>query len=162
MVQFHLSWNCRNTRPIHRQAMRFYRSDHPPRARGPDGPEPEFFYYASEGEFHECLRQRIHHLLVEERLLPHQVVILSAHRRGWLQTGIRYGAFTLTERWPPGPGEIFWTTVHRFKGLESPVVILAQLDAGAFPDLPTVAYVGMSRARSHLIVLAHRDLSGRW
>uniref|UniRef100_UPI002ADD8EE3 NERD domain-containing protein n=2 Tax=Thermoflexus sp. TaxID=1969742 RepID=UPI002ADD8EE3 len=162
MMRFHLSWNCRNTRPIHRQAMRFYRSDRPPQARGPDGPEPEVFYYGSEKEFHQRLRQLIHRLLMEEKLPPHQLVILSAHRRGWLQTGIRYGAFTLTERWPPGPGEIFWTTVHRFKGLESPVVILAQLDADAFPDLPTVAYVGMSRARSHLILLAHRDLSGMW
>ncbi len=160
MVRFHFSWNCRNTQPIHRQAMRFYRSDHLPRARGPEGPEPERLYYASEEEFHQHLRRLIHRLVVEEQLPSSQVVILSAHRRGWLRTGARYGRFTLTERWPPGPDEIFWTTVHRFKGLESPVVILAQLDADAFPDLPTVAYVGMSRARSHLILLVHRDLSG--
>ncbi len=162
MVRFHLPWNCRNTQPIHRQAMRFYRSDRLPRSRGPEGPEPEILYYSDEAGFHSHLRRLIHRLLVEERLPAHHLVILSAHRRGWLRTGATYGAFTLTERWPPGPREVFWTTVHRFKGLESPVVILAQLDAEAFPDLPTVAYVGMSRARSHLILLVHSGLAKIW
>jgi hypothetical protein len=44
--------------------------------------------------------------------------------------------------------------VHAFKGLERPVVILAELDADHDDDLATYVRVGASRARNHLIVLA--------
>jgi len=45
-------------------------------------------------------------------------------------------------------------TVDGFKGLERPVVILAELDARQGEDLAPYLYVGGSRARSRLIVLA--------
>ena len=52
--------------------------------------------------------------------------------------------------------------------LESPVVILAGLDEEVYPDFTTAAYVGMSRARTRLVILApetlpdalRRDLEG--
>ena len=46
------------------------------------------------------------------------------------------------------------SSIHGFKGLEAPVVILAELGDKHLEDLDRYLYVGGSRARSHLIVLA--------
>ncbi|WP_342384413.1 ATP-binding domain-containing protein [Agrococcus sp. KRD186] len=45
-----------------------------------------------------------------------------------------------------------WGTVHRYKGLESPVVIVTDVD-GVSPDWEDLLYVGMTRATERLIVL---------
>jgi superfamily I DNA/RNA helicase len=53
-------------------------------------------------------------------------------------------------------------TVHRFKGLESPVVVLAEIDERISPeDLASLLYVGATRARSHLVVVASEPLAAR-
>ena len=52
------------------------------------------------------------------------------------------------------PGSVLATSVHAFKGLERPVVILAELGDKHEEDLNRYLYVGGSRARNHLIVLA--------
>jgi len=46
-----------------------------------------------------------------------------------------------------------------FKGLESPVVLLAELDQRIVNDLASLLYVGALRASSHLIILAHEHVS---
>jgi hypothetical protein len=52
------------------------------------------------------------------------------------------------------PDTILATSVHAFKGLERPVIILAELGDKHMEDLGRYLYVGGSRARNHLIVLA--------
>jgi superfamily I DNA/RNA helicase len=52
------------------------------------------------------------------------------------------------------PGTVLATSVHAFKGLERPVVILAELGDKHLEDLQQYLYVGGSRARNHLVVLA--------
>jgi superfamily I DNA/RNA helicase len=69
------------------------------------------------------------------------------------------GNFQLTDQWSAGSGEVFCSTVHSFKGLESPVVILAEIEPYGSLDLETVLYVGCSRACNHLVVLASDRLS---
>ncbi|WP_146796768.1 ATP-binding domain-containing protein [Agrococcus baldri] len=49
------------------------------------------------------------------------------------------------------PG-IRWGTVHRYKGLESPVAIVTDVD-GRSPGWEDLLYVGMTRATERLIVL---------
>jgi len=158
MPSYFLSRNCRNTRQIHRAVIRFYRSSTLPRAIGPEGRPPEVRFYSNPQELKHHLRNSLHRLLQEEKLSNTDLVVLSAHKRGIIQPGQRFGNYTLTEKWPPAPNEIFWSSVQSFKGLESPIVILVELDATAYPNPETVAYVGMSRARNHLIVLADQAL----
>jgi transcriptional regulator with AAA-type ATPase domain len=45
-------------------------------------------------------------------------------------------------------------TIQGFQGLERPVVVLAELDERSEDRLDQLLYVGGSRARNHLIVLA--------
>ena len=48
---------------------------------------------------------------------------------------------------------------HAFKGLERPVVILAELGDKHLEDLRQYLYVGGSRARNHLVVLATESVA---
>lgn len=48
-----------------------------------------------------------------------------------------------------------FSTIQAFKGMESPVVVLVDVDEVAEAAPQCLLYVAMSRARSHLMVLAH-------
>ena len=50
---------------------------------------------------------------------------------------------------------IFYSTIHGFKGLESPVIILTDIDNLSDEARMNVLYVGMTRAKSALYILAH-------
>jgi len=157
MPEYPLTRNCRNTRHIHRKAVRFYRSERVPQAIGPEGSPPEVYFYKDSDDLHGHLRRLIHQFIAEEGLSNQDLVVLLGHRN-LLQRG-KLGNFSLTDRWPPTrKGEIPCITVHAFKGLESPVVILAGLDEEVYPDFTTAAYVGMSRARTRLVILAPETL----
>jgi hypothetical protein len=48
---------------------------------------------------------------------------------------------------------ILCDTIRRFKGLDQKVVVLVELDP-ADSRLETLLYIGVSRAREHLVVIA--------
>lgn len=63
---------------------------------------------------------------------------------------------------PSRGNEVRVATVHRYKGLESPVVVLAEIDGRVDEaDLAPLLYVGATRARSHLVVFASEALADR-
>lgn len=160
LAPFPLTRNCRNTQRIHRVVMQFYQSDQTPLAQGPLGRPVEVRTYAYLGGLKRALRRVLHRLVVEENVPPEDIVLLTPKRRErsklWGLGPV--GNFQLTDQWSAGSGEIFCSTVHSFKGLESPVVILAEVEPSAARDLETVLYVGCSRACNHLIVLASAGL----
>ena len=53
-----------------------------------------------------------------------------------------------------------YTTVHRFKGLESRAVVLTDIERLSTPRERDLFYVGATRATQRLIVLAHESLRG--
>jgi superfamily I DNA/RNA helicase len=55
---------------------------------------------------------------------------------------------------------ILCDSIRRFKGLERPVVILVELSAD-HPKLNALLYVGMSRARQHLVQVVPTDAAER-
>lgn len=57
--------------------------------------------------------------------------------------------------------DVVLQTIHRFKGLERPVVIVTDLDQVGERDLEKLLYVGASRARTHLVLVASKALYGR-
>ena len=64
---------------------------------------------------------------------------------------------------PPAKGnEVRVATIHRYKGLEAPVVVLCELDGRVGEaDLAPLLYVGATRARSHLVVVCSEGLAGQ-
>src|SRR5687768_12667210 len=111
------------------------------------------------------------------RVAPSDVVVLTprSNRSSWLMRADG----SPVEAWPyrlmpeygpegsvlPSPtkgNEVRVATIHRYKGLESPVVVLAEID-GRIPEeeLASLLYVGATRARSHLLVVASDVLAQR-
>jgi hypothetical protein len=157
---FPLTRNCRNTQAIHEAVMAFYQSDQLPTSQGPEGRPVEVYEYDDRASFKRILRRVLHRLSVEEDVPAEDIVILTpkGRKNSWLWQLGPVGNFRITDSWAAGSGEIFCSTVHSFKGLESPIVIMAEIDSSVW-NLESILYVGCSRARNHLIVLAAEDLS---
>ncbi len=160
MEHYTLRRNLRNTQSIHRAFLPFYRSTITPTAKGPEGREPEVTFYASEQAFKQGLRGALHRLVFEEDVPTQDIIVLTPHSHStsvlWRWPSL--GNLRLTDRWPPQANEIYCTSVYLFKGLESPVVILAELYPTRNQDIESLLYVGCSRARNHLIIFAEDGL----
>ncbi len=151
-----LTRNCRNTRPIHEYVARYYRGAHTPEAGGPDGLPVELLAYTDERGLREHVRRTLHRLTHDENVAEKDIVVLSpfGKARSALWKDPAFGNLTLTDAWPPAPGFIQCETVHAFKGLERAVVVLAEIEGDARAKAEEMLYVGGSRAKSHLVVIA--------
>ncbi|MGC5076158.1 NERD domain-containing protein [Agrococcus sp. DT81.2] len=115
-----------------------------------DEPSAELHLYRSPDQQGEQL-QSVLASLWDDGWEPEEIVILSpkrdsaaAHARGLVVDALATGGMT-------GSG-VRWGTIHAFKGLESPVVIVTDVDETGqhWEDL---LYVGMTRATDRLVVL---------
>ncbi len=157
---FDLDINCRNTIQIARRVDEVFGGQ--TQSLGAQGPEPEFIEVNdSPAELHEAVRVLVHRLIVEERLRPQQIIILSASKQEVEQ--LRAMSFGGKPCCVPGGDGIAVETVHRFKGLEADAAIL-HLSSIATNHERALAYIGMSRARTALFVLGPfsviQDLNG--
>jgi len=102
----------------------------------------------------------LHRLTVQEGVPAWDIALLTPKSRGRSQLWDLgpLGNFQLTDQWTDASGEIYCTTVYKFKGLESPIVILAEIDGEQAWNLRSILYVGCSRACSHLVLLVGEDL----
>uniref|UniRef100_A0A832I2C5 Nerd domain protein n=1 Tax=Eiseniibacteriota bacterium TaxID=2212470 RepID=A0A832I2C5_UNCEI len=158
---FVLTRNCRNTREIHRWVGRFYRGGAEPEPAGPQGRPPVALRYADERGLREHVRRTLHQLVAEEKVPERDLVVLTPHgrARSALWRDPVFGNLRLTDAWPPAPNHVQWSTVHAFKGLERPVVVLAEVERGGW-SRAELLYVGGSRAQSHLVVIEREDAAG--
>ena len=53
----------------------------------------------------------------------------------------------------PGAGKLTFSTIHSFKGLDAPAVIITDLDEATSPSFKSLLYIGMTRATDRLIAL---------
>ena len=153
---FTLSTNCRNTRRIHQLVIKYYRGQSQLDALGPEGREPSVRQLASGGEL-EMVRQVVNELVGTQGIASGDIVLLTAAsaERSLLKEGMRLGNLTLTWKPKAVSNQLKVRTIHRFKGLESAVVILAELDKAHSEGiaLDYLLYVATSRARHELIIL---------
>lgn len=180
---FYLNENRRSTKAIHEFAMRFSSTDPSapePVALGPDGRAVEIFTYA-DGDAAACRRvlgTALRRVIDAGKLARSDVVVLTprSNRSSWLMNT----SGTPVEAWPyrlmpeygpegavlplPTKGnEVRVATIHRYKGLESPVVVLAEIDGRVDDeDLASLMYVGATRARSHLVLVVADALRDRF
>lgn len=156
---FPLTKNLRNTQRIHSFVSLFYRGDEQITAIGPSGRAIELIAYSDTGQLKKLITRQLHRLINEEQVAIEDISILSPRSREHtaLRLSERYGSFSLSEQ-PFLNNEVLWCTIYQFKGLESPVVILAELDLDHQDDLRRLLYVGASRAQSHLILLVQEAM----
>ena len=98
----------------------------------------------------EVVRKEIRALL-DSGVRHEDIVLLSPNRfaRSVASRLVDLPVAELESPWP-AEGQIGFSTVHRFKGLESPVVILCDLESIIDSRSRSLLYVGMSRAKSYL------------
>jgi hypothetical protein len=158
---FLLTFNCRNTMPIHKCAYRYYRGEPTDGRRELHGVPIGSIVGPSLGAQARSLQAQITQLLEREGLEPEQIAVLVC--------GEPKSAYYSQLRGLPLPGRAAWVvegvaadvgvrldTVRRFKGLEADVVFLWGLDAVPQADEQEILYVGLSRAKSRLTVVGNR------
>lgn len=149
---FDLTVNCRNTQAIHREVTKLYRGDVVPEVKGPPGRQPELLHTDDEpGTLGEVLDR----ICGAQDVRPSDVVVLSGHGRE--NSGIYAGdagRWSLTDKRGRGGRSVFFSSIRGFKGLESPVVVLCELDNLDAASRDNQLYVGLSRARNHCVILA--------
>lgn len=150
---FMLTRNCRNTRHIHQWVSRWYDGAAAPEITGPEGRAPIVHRYRDDRELRDYLRRTLHQLIAEEKVPEREIVVLTPHGRSTsaLWRDPQFGNVRLTDAWPPAPMHVQCATVHSFKGLERPVVVLAEV--ALEKNRQELLYVGGSRAMSHLVVI---------
>jgi len=155
---FSLTTNCRNTGPVHAAAYKHYKGLP---VSPPDIPGDEVQYAESASKDQQAAKivARIVDLIAKQGVAPGDITVLIAdalHKAEyyaalrrlplpkpalWLEEGFRRDNAVLID------------TIQRFKGLEAPIVILWGLDTIDLSRNPELLYVGMSRAKSLLVIV---------
>ena len=162
--------NCRNTPPIAQDTARLVGSDIPEtRLRQVHGPRPGYQYWQDTNELSDLLDAEVQRFLAEDVHIG-EIAVLATSRL--VNTGLdatrTYGSYPLLDysrgQWlalsasgADASAHLKFSTAQSFKGMESHVIIfiLDRLDRPI--DSPN-AYIGMSRARGALTVLARATL----
>ncbi len=157
--RFALDVNCRNTRRIVACANTATNVSSEPFELAPLGRAPRLITPQSPAAISGLVQQEVRSLISEHRLNPSQIAIIgpAGRTRGPLANVSAIDGVPLIDDatlWRRGNG-VLYSTARSFKGLEADVVILC--DFSGLGSLFTVSdlYVALTRARSHLIIVAH-------
>lgn len=153
---FYLDENCRNTRHIHAALVPYAREAEDAICEGPEGRAVEIVPAADKQATHKALQQVLHRLVNEEGVQPNDIVVLTpaSEKRSQWKDDAQLGNFILTwDLEATMDSAIRVCTIYRYKGLESAVVILTELDRRREDLSDQLIYVGLSRARHHAVVI---------
>ncbi|MBK8025130.1 MAG: ATP-binding domain-containing protein [Chloroflexi bacterium] len=155
-ANFGLRRNCRNTLKISAETELLTGSfDIRACERQPPGEPVERFFFT---DAHDEVRQigRALQRLRSEGFAPSDIIILGSRRREKtaLAGVTSCGGFRIVDREASRSGaEVVYATVHAFKGLESPAVVLMDCQPGTDALGDALLYVGMTRARVRLAMI---------
>jgi hypothetical protein len=153
-----MTLNCRNTMAVGKELVKRTRSGMQIPVDAPEGLPVERLRSTSDAESRAVLAKLLLQLLTGG-VLPDQIVVLGAHRmeNTWLGADPTVGEFKLAFEPRPGSGAIRYETYQRFKGCESDVVILLDVDdTDAQWQREGALLTAMSRAKV-LLYLIERD-----
>lgn len=155
---FLLTVNCRNTRPIHDAAYRYYRGepvDPPPM----DGAPIEMITAPSIDAQARRLSALLTKIIHEEKVAPDDIAILiaDAYNKKFYYNALEKETLPGKATWGieshGEPDTIIVDTVPRYKGLESSIVVLWGLGELNIQQKELILYIGTSRAKSRLYVI---------
>ena len=158
-VRAKLTLNCRNTRRIAEETTILAGFEKPPFRLGEETGLPvEHRYWKTTFDLVESLTNVLDRL-VKEKTSIENVILLSPRRlENSSLAGIeRISCFPLADcsqgMTSAHASSVKFSTIHSFKGLESQVVIIVDIDAVDGEQPQSLLYVAMSRARSLLILM---------
>nr|WP_290221264.1 NERD domain-containing protein [Trichocoleus desertorum] len=159
-----LTENCRNTQNIHNYLNQFYSKEASIKSKGPIGRPVEILQYKTTNELKEILNQKLNYLIAENYVPAKDIVVLTPLKteRSILSTirtaaNFSFKCRNYQSRNQKSENTVFWTSVYQFKGLESPIVILVEIEDSALNSQNSLLYVGASRACSHLIIISNEQ-----
>jgi|GEM_PF-2484477 len=153
---FFLADNCRNTQTIHALVREQYEGKFPTESPGPPGRPVEFLPGAPDQA--AAVAAAIEDLIDNQGLHASDITVLSQHTifaNGGSKSAVannpgKYGY----ERIPTNAADkVHFSSIKSFKGLESAVVIVCELDHITHEHASQEIYVGYSRAKHHLVVV---------
>jgi len=157
VLPIELTHNLRNTRQIHDQVVRFHHGEVTPIGDGPDGQKPEIVKLKGDDRIEDVLADVVLRLVTQQGIRPPDIAVLTprSRARSALLEGFPVGD-SLRLTWENGATDsaVRVSTIHSYKGLESPVVVLAETEGLQSHHLgDALTYVALSRAKHHLIVV---------
>lgn len=164
-ARFRLNINCRNTAEISSfvETLGHLRPGYASVLRGDTHVDPSLEFYVSEDHALLKLSDKLRELL-STGYAASDIVILSAvgedSSAARLSSAGRWKGVLVPYTSKTAAGRIRYTTIHAFKGLEAPAVVvtdIANLDSVRSGDL---FYIALSRALHRLDVLAHAHTQG--
>lgn len=159
LTEIPLTENIRNTRSICQVLSNHYEGEDRPRPRGPHGRTVEMHEYTTSKELQNELARVLARLLGTERFSPQDLVVLTPKSlKGRSQIpGLKlpYPLRLVTDEKEVQGKSVLCSTIHRFKGLERKVAIVAEIDGDLLtsPERSALCYVAFSRPRTHLVLL---------
>jgi len=155
-VQFRLTDNCRNTRPIAEVAERLGGGG---AVKGcPAGQPVQFTHATGKKEIRKRVAETIAHL-VDALGVPPSTIAVATTRSELRDDLLASDRQTVPlVRWEDrDEGSVLCENVHRLKGMEFQAVVLASVLDADHPQLRDLLYVGASRATTYLHVIAPRE-----
>lgn len=151
----YLDENLRNTKHIH-ERMLPYTDDTDIECIGPEGRPVEIIATKDADDERRKLQRILHYLVNEEGVPIKDIIILTpaSEKSSQWKNDDQLGNFTLT--WDLNtekPMAARLCSIQRYKGLESPVVILTELYELREEIARQLLYVGLSRARHHAVII---------
>lgn len=147
--------NCRNTRRITAETELLTGSyEIRPVSTAPDGPTVDRVFHDA-GRERQAM-EKILSGLKTEGFSPEDIVILSPRRRenSALAGMESLAGFRIIDRDQRASlTGVAFSTIQAFKGLESKAVVLVDLEPAANHETDALLYVGMTRARTRLVML---------
>lgn len=157
-ARYRLTRNFRNTKEIFRKTEQYYSSTTPVRPVGPEGINTIFHEAANPDAVKRLLAERAGHLIKSEGIQPGEITILFANSSAVDlvrdKRGYRVGQYRAGNAENRNLEQLCVDTIRRFKGLESPVVILV-VDGEAVRS-SELMYTGITRAQVALEVVGPR------
>ena len=147
VLDLHLYESWRNTHQIFGEVMRHYQGE-PITPMGPKNGVAVEHKMVTKASLSAELGRILHHVIVDGKTSPRDVVVLTGVAVDKSRARGACGRFNLCLH-PTGRNDVTLTNVFRFKGLDSKVVILCEID----PINTAAMYVACSRARALLIIL---------
>jgi hypothetical protein len=151
--------NCRNTRSIGEETALLSGFDALPYRLDSEDCLPVDYRYWRDRPHQRRRLTEVLRTLLDDGVAEEDIILLSPRRfETSVAAELPEGLVVPIARSLGGEGGIGFSTIHAFKGLESPTVILCDLEEVIDARARSLVYTGMSRARSHLIVLLHESL----
>jgi superfamily I DNA/RNA helicase len=158
LASFRLKENLRNSQQIAHAVSKFVEKTTV--ARGPHAFEIEYVEVA-DGNTFEVADDVVANLTDKEFWHPGEIALLTTKKRH--PEHERQSTHDRDGHWDSlwTNEDVFYCTVGGFKGLERPVVVLAIDGFHEDSDQDDVLYVGMSRARDKLVIVADSEIITR-